>query len=43
MEAYTQDARLDEVRYFDLSERMHAQFGIPHPRVVMEISSITCL
>jgi len=31
-EAFTADARLDEVRYFDLSERMHAQFGIPHPR-----------
>ncbi len=29
---FTADARLDEVRYFDLSERMHAQFGIPHPR-----------
>ncbi len=25
------DARLDEVRYFDLSERMHAQFGIARP------------
>ncbi|MCK0141580.1 histidine phosphatase family protein [Aliiroseovarius sp. F20344] len=30
-ESFTADARLDEVRYFDLSERMHAQFGIPHP------------
>lgn len=29
---FTQDARLDEVQYFDLSERMHTQFGIPHPR-----------
>lgn len=30
--SFTADARLDEVRYFDLSERMHAQFGIAHPR-----------
>lgn len=30
--SFSADARLDEVRYFDLSERMHAQFGIPHPR-----------
>ncbi len=26
------DDRLNEVRYFDLSERMHAQFGIAVPR-----------
>lgn len=26
------DPRLDEVRYFDLSQRMHEQFGIAHPR-----------
>ncbi|WP_421701936.1 histidine phosphatase family protein [Aliiroseovarius sp.] len=31
-EAFTVDERLNEVRYFDLSERMHAQFGIAVPR-----------
>lgn len=31
-EAVTVDPRLDEVRYFDLSERMHRQFGIAMPR-----------
>jgi broad specificity phosphatase PhoE len=28
----TVDARLNEVRYFELSALMHAQFGIPFPR-----------
>ena len=27
----TEDARLNEVAYFDLSQRMHEQMGIPHP------------
>lgn len=31
-QSVTEDARLNEVRYFDLSERMHAQFGIAHPK-----------
>ncbi|UWP88659.1 histidine phosphatase family protein [Aliiroseovarius crassostreae] len=26
------DSRLNEVRYFDLSERMHAQYGLAHPK-----------
>lgn len=30
-QTYTVDERLNEVRYFDLSERMHAQFGIAVP------------
>ena len=33
---FVEDPRLNEVRYFDLSERMHRQFGIPVPRTHAE-------